>query len=360
MRRLLTLLVVAILTAAPAIAQSPPVTIPPPGVPGIPGASPAAVNGQVVAASEDLARQAKLANQALADAIHNRDATLATTGSLSAGEPHVAKAIPAAPTETDVRRAEQRLARLRSQVRVGEVAEAGVVTATSSSRARARIVFPYLDSSIYEVYTAPDRMTSIELQPGEHLTTDNGRPKAADTVQWVADTVTAGEGADKRTLILIKPILTGIETNMLIPTNRRVYHLLLRADSQAYMPLVGFSYPFDEAKAREAAEVAKAQDEASKERVAVPPESLQFKYSVHGSRVAWRPVRVFDDGQKTYIEMSKDVKTGEAPARFVMEADSPLIVNYRVKGDFYIVDRLFDHAQLRISRKAVDIYRERS
>ena len=126
------------------------------------------------------------------------------------------------------------------------------------------------------------------------------------------------------------------------------------------MPLVGFSYPFDEAKAREAAEVAKAQDEASKERVAVPPESLQFKYSVHGSRVAWRPVRVFDDGQKTYIEMSKDVKTGEAPALFVMESDSPLIVNYRVKGDFYIVDRLFEHAQLRISRKAVDIYRERS
>jgi type IV secretion system protein TrbG len=358
MSRLLAAAVASLVIAAPVYAQTPPATSS--DVPAILGASAAAVNRQIAAANENLARQAKLADQAIAEATRARDASLATSGSLAAAEPHAAKPVPAAPTEDDVRRAERRLARLRSQVHAEEVTDAGVVTAPNASRSRARIVFPYLDSSIYEIYAAPDRMTSIELQPGEHLTTENGRPKAADTVQWVSDTVTAGEGPEKRTIILVKPILTGIETNMLIPTNRRVYHLLLRADSQAYMPLVGFNYPFDDAKAHEAVEAAKAQEEAAKERVAVLPEQLAFRYSVRGSRVAWRPLRVFDDGQKTYIEMSKDMTAGEAPALFVMESGSPSLVNYRVKGNFYIVDRLFDHAQLRISRKAVDIYRDKT
>ena len=351
---------VALLATVPALAQNAPSTPIAPTVPGIPGASPAAVNGQVATGPEDLARQARIADQAIAEATRRRDTPLNPGGSLSAGETHAARAVPVAPTPDDVRRAERRLARLRSQVHVEEVTAAGFVSAPSSSRTRARIVFPYLESSIYEVYTAPDRMTSIELQPGEHLTTDNGRPKAADTVQWVADTVTAGEGPSQRTLILVKPILTGIETNMLIPTNRRVYHLLLRSDSQSYMPLVGFSYPYEEAQEREAAEVAKRQEEAVKEHVAVLPEQLSFRYAVKGDAVTWKPARVFDDGQKTYIEMSPSVKSSEAPALFVMEGADPLLVNYRVKGDFYIVDRLFDRAQLRIGKQSVDIVHHKS
>ena len=357
MNRLLVAFAVSLAMALPADGQTPaasPIT-----VPAIPGASPEAVNRELGAMSLELARQSKIADQAVSEA-RAREASLATAGSLNAADSRAIKPVPPAPTEEDVRRAERRLARLRSQVHVDEVMDAGLVAAPNSSRNRARILFPYIESSIYEIYAAPDRMTSIELQPGEHLTTDNGRPKAADTVQWVADTVTAGEGAEKRTIILIKPILAGIETNMLIPTNRRVYHLLLRSESQTYMPLVGFSYPFDEAKAREAADTAKVQEEAAKERVSVPPEQLTFKYAVRGSKVSWRPVRVFDDGQKTYIEMAAAVKTTEAPALFVLEAGNPLLVNYRVKGDYYIVDRLFDHAQLRISTKAVDIYRDKT
>jgi type IV secretion system protein VirB9 len=204
-------------------------------------------------------------------------------------------------------------------------------------------------------------MTAIELQAGEHLTTDNERPKAADTVQWIADAMTAGEGAEKRTIILVKPIVTGVETNMLIPTNKHVYHLLLRSDTQVYMPLVGFNYPFDEAKAKDEAAAAEAKVEESREKVTVPPEKLAFNYRIKGSRVIWKPVRVFDDGTKTYIEMAPEVQSWEAPALFVMEGDTPLLVNYRMKGDYYIVDRLFEHAQLRVgNRSAVDIYRDKT
>jgi len=258
-----------------------------------------------------------------------------------------------------VMRAERHLKHMKSEVRSQEVADAGLVQAINSSHLRARIVFPYMDSSIYEIFAAPDRMTTIELAPGEKITTDNGKPKAADTVQWVADTVVAGEGSALRTLILIKPIVSGIETNLLIPTNRHVYNLLLKADSDAYMPLVGFTYPIDEAKAADEALKAEDAEAQSKEPLKVAPDHLRFDYTIKGSRVAWKPVRVFDDGSKTYIEMSPDIRANETPALFVIEDRStPMLVNYRVKGEFYIVDRLFQHAQLRIGKNAaVDIFR---
>jgi len=346
----------------------------PPGVPPLAGASRASVNPPVPESNEEVLRQMQVAQQRLAELAHTPPPAVRGTG---AGIPTVAPAsgaapsspgtspmprpVPPAPTVDDVRRAEARLARLRSEVHTEEITDSGLVKASTSSHVRSRVLFPYLESSIYEIYAAPDRMTAIELQPGEHLTTDNDRPKAADTVQWIVDAVTAGEGADKRTIILVKPIVTGVETNMLIPTNRHVYHLLLRSDSQVYMPLVGFSYPFDEARAKEDAVAAEAKVEKSREKMTVPPEKLEFNYRIKGSRVVWKPLRVFDDGTKTYIEMAPERQSWEAPALFVMEGKTPLLVNYRVKGDYYIVDRLFEHAQLRVgTRSAVDIYRDKT
>ena len=203
-------------------------------------------------------------------------------------------------------------------------------------------------------------MTAIELQPGETITTDNGKPKAADTVQWLADTVTTGEGAKRQIVVMVKPIVSGIETNMLIPTNKHLYSLLLRAETQSYMPLVAFNYPFDEAQ--EAAKTAAAAETAdtTHETVSVTPESMNFAYRIEGAKVIWKPLRVFDDGTKTYLQMPPAMKSWEAPAFFVMDdGRAPQLVNYRVKGDYYIVDRLFHKAQLRVGTKHfVDVYRD--
>lgn len=335
-------------------------------VPALPGAKPASVNPPVSGSPEEILRQMQQAQERLSGlntlppppVRGVGTPTPAAAGATPSESVRAVAPVPPAPTVSDVHRAERRLARLKSEVHVDEVAASGVVTATAASHVRARIVFPYLESSIYEVYAAPERMTAIELAPGEHLTTENERPKAADTVQWMADAVTAGEGAEKRTIILVKPLVSGIETNLLIPTNKHVYDLLLRSESEAYMPLVGFSYPYEEAAATEAKLTAQIEAEAARTPLAVPPEKLMFRYRIEGSKVLWRPLRVFDDGTRTYLEMPPEMTSGEAPAFFVMEGTTPLLVNYRVKGDWYIVDRLFEHAQLRIGKKtAVDIYR---
>jgi len=328
---------------------------PPPLVPAIPGAQLSALKPPAL--SPELAASLQAAQptgSALTAPSFNDTA-------LGASNPPALEPVPAAPTVVDVQRAERHLKHLRAQVRSTQVAEAGAVGAGSASHVRSRMVFAYLEGSLYEIYTAPDRLTTIELAPGEHLTTDNGKPKAADAVQWIADTVAAGEGAGLRTLILIKPLVSGIETNLLIPTNRHVYNLILKSASAAYMPLVAFTYPQDEA--RSADEALKAEDARtqSQEVLHAAPDALHFNYAIKGPRVTWKPLRVLDDGSKTYIQMNPALKVSEAPALFALdEHKDPLIVNYRVKGEWYIADRLMDRAELRIGAKdVVEIQRER-
>ncbi len=282
-----------------------------------------------------------------------------------------ARAVPRSPSSDDVKSLEKQLRRARAQRRADGVADDGMITAERAVPLRAKMVFPYVSGSIYEIFAAPDRMTAIELQPGESITSENGKPKAADTVQWVADTVTTGEGAQRHVVVMIKPILSGIETNMLIPTNRHLYSLLLRAETHSYMPLVSFTYPSDDvpesiastlmSPAISSGAVPPASSAAIQEGVGTSPESLNFGYRTKGGKQVWTPVRVFDDGRKTYLQMPVDTKVWESPALFVMEERSaPLLVNYRVKGDYYIVDRLFHRAQLRVGTKNfVDIYRDK-
>ncbi|MEI7997107.1 MAG: TrbG/VirB9 family P-type conjugative transfer protein, partial [Methylococcaceae bacterium] len=79
---------------------------------------------------------------------------------------------------------------------------------------------------------------------------------------------------------------------------------------------------------------------------------LNFAYSVDGS-VAWKPVRVYNDGQKTIIQMPAAMAQTEAPTLLVVRKDGGLftedetvLVNYRIQGDRYIVDTIFDKALL--------------
>lgn len=62
--------------------------------------------------------------------------------------------------------------------------------------------------------------------------------------------------------------------------------------------------------------------------------------------------RAFDDGRQTYIEFPPSISVGEAPRLFVIGATGEAqLVNYRVAGRFYAVDRLFDIAELRLGEK---------
>jgi len=213
-------------------------------------------------------------------------------------------------------------------------------------------VFPFSDGAIYQVYTAPGVVTDIALQPGENLVA----VAAGDTVRWVIGDTTSGSGVEKRTHILVKPFASGLATNLVITTDRRSYHVQLTATSRTAMAALSWTYPADQLIAlRRAAEQAAAAAPVSE---GLSIDSLHFNYAISGDQAAWRPLRAFDDGRQTFVEFPASIAVGEAPPFFIIgptgEAE---LANYRVRGQFYVVDRIFDVAELRLGTRKQQIVR---
>ena len=84
----------------------------------------------------------------------------------------------------------------------------------------------------------------------------------------------------------------------------------------------------------------------------------QANYAITGDDPPWRPVRAFDDGNKVYIEFPKRIDQGDAPPLFVIGADGGTeLVNYRMRGNYYVVDKLFAAAELRLGEDKQQIVR---
>lgn len=259
------------------------------------------------------------------------------------------------PTFDDKARLEAQLASVNSALKIHEVTAGSTQHASETIAVKGQMLFTYSPGGIYEVETATFHETALELQPGE-LLTGKDLPTAGDTARWTIAATRTGAPPNEITVLIVKPLEANLETNMTITTNRRLYTVILKSTAHTYMPLVGWLYPQDEARERAELAAMTKKTEEQAEVLTVPPDQLNFDCTITGSKVAWRPLRAYDDGSKTYLQMSPDMQNYEAPAIFVMEGKTPLLVNYRVKHSIYIVDRLFDRAQLRIGPKAaVDI-----
>jgi len=213
-------------------------------------------------------------------------------------------------------------------------------------------VFPFADGAIYQVYTAPGAVTDIALQPGENLVA----VAAGDTVRWVIGDTTSGSGTEKRTHILVKPFASGLATNLVITTDRRSYHVQLTATSRTAMAALSWTYPADQLIAlRRAADQAAAAAPVSE---GLSVDSLHFNYAISGDQAAWRPLRAFDDGRQTFLEFPASIAVGEAPPFFIIGAGGEAeLANYRVRGRFYVIDRIFDVAELRLGTRKQQIVR---
>ncbi|UDF04716.1 P-type conjugative transfer protein TrbG [Asticcacaulis sp. AND118] len=207
-------------------------------------------------------------------------------------------------------------------------------------------VYPFVDGALYQVYTSPGQITDIGLQAGEQLV-DSGPVAAGDTVRWIIGDTESGSGAAKQVHILVKPTRPELTTNLVINTDRRTYHMELRSTEKTYMASVSWQYPQDQliALRRQNSQAEALQPVAS----GVDLASVNFRYDVTGDRAPWRPLRAFDDGRQVFIEFPRGIGQGEMPPLFVVgpEGDTSELVNYRVRGNYMIVDRLFAAAELR-------------
>ena len=200
-------------------------------------------------------------------------------------------------------------------------------------------VFPYSPGALYQIYAAPGQITDIALEPGEQLV-GSGSLSAGDTVRWVVADTESGSGDAHRVHIMVKPTRPAIETNLVVNTDRRTYLIELRSREKPYMPSVAWFYPEERAGRGRKVPVAPFIPDQPQRR---------YRYTIEGDNPPWRPVNVYDDGRKVYVEFSPGIAQGEMPPLFVIGADGKTeIVNYRTFGNLLIVDRLFAAAELRL------------
>ena len=205
-------------------------------------------------------------------------------------------------------------------------------------------VYPYSSGALYRLYASTNQVSDVALQAGEKLVSVS----TGDTVRWIVGDTTSGDGTAQQVHVLVKPIASDLKTNLVITTERRTYHLELESTEATSMSSLSWTYPADDLIA-----IKKKNDGLSGvDTVSIDGaqtfDNLNFRYRIVGDS-SFAPSRVFDDGSKVYIQFPSSLPQGEASPLFVQGSEGkPALVNYRVKGNTYIVDRLFAVAELRL------------
>jgi type IV secretion system protein VirB9 len=200
-------------------------------------------------------------------------------------------------------------------------------------------IYPWSEGALYQVYAAPGQISDIALEPGESLT-GAGPIAAGDTARWIIGDTESGSGVTRRVHILVKPSRPDLTTNLVVTTDRRTYMLELRSDQKPYMPAVAWAYPQPPASQRQAVPA----------KPVIPAVAARnYRYGLTGDNPPWKPVAVYDDGRRVYVEFPRGIVQGEMPPIFVIGADGEAqITNSRIYQNVLIVDRLFGAAELRL------------
>lgn len=204
------------------------------------------------------------------------------------------------------------------------------------------MTFDYMPGALYKIYAAPLSVTDIQFQNNEHVVAVG----AGDTTRWQVSKTYSGIGANRQEHLLVKPFDEDLTNSLVITTDLRTYHLILQSTVKTYMASVAWRYPdndnlvtkFDEDAGDSIADVTSGID----------INSLNFNYQINvlkGPQPDWCPKMVFNDGSKTYIKFSQQAQ--DAPTLFIGDSKYSQITNYRVQGNYYIVDKVLYHAQLR-------------
>lgn len=243
-----------------------------------------------------------------------------------------------------------------SAAEVSRLWEAGASMPTQGENGK--VVYIY-GQGMPVLVCAPLRVCAIELQSGEHL---QSQPQIGDSRRWEITPVLSGSGLDETPILIVKPIEAGLETDLIVPTDKRTYVVRLVSDHTRFVSRLAFQYPDedrakwvafavrqDESK-RNADAIAEERREKDKKAGVVPMadnavDRLYLDYRLSGDEHL-RPDHVFDDGQHTYLIYPNDGRFRELPTLLLVVNGKSELVNFRVDGSRYIVDRLFDKAIL--------------
>lgn len=226
-----------------------------------------------------------------------------------------------------------------------------------------KVIFAY-GQSMPKLTCSPTRACDVEMQAGEKVK----KVILGDGVNWTWNGAESVESGLTVQHVVFQPRDSGLESNVIITTDHRTYHIKLFAPKTdgVYLNRVGFYYPQElvsswEEKAGETAAVKEKEDGFKVTSTPIAIDKLDFDYRIEGD-ADFRPVRVFNDGGRVYMEMPKGIRAEESPVLVLVDDKSnALVVNYRVEFDpdsqktHYVVDKLFAKGELRIGDQKVQI-----
>jgi type IV secretion system protein VirB9 len=227
----------------------------------------------------------------------------------------------------------------------------------------AAMVYDYDRDWVYEVYCMPLRTVDVRLEPGEAALE---APFVADSERWMLGAGVSQEGGAQVQHIYVKPTRADISASLIINTDRRVYHLILRSYAEIHMPLVYWRYPgtglpfsffapdtpIMQGAARNGFT---AVNEGDEDAPSADPRFLSFNYKItYGwfKKPRWLPRHVYDDGKKTYIEFDTQIARGAMPGIFENRSG---VLNYRVYGNLIVIDKLIEEITVTLEEKEIRI-----
>jgi type IV secretion system protein VirB9 len=221
----------------------------------------------------------------------------------------------------------------------------------------AAMVYDFNPDWVYEVYCMPLRAGDIRLEPGERAVES---PFVADSERWMLGAGVSQENGLQTQHIYVKPTAAGISASLIINTDRRVYHLILRSFSDIHMPLVYWKYPysglpFNFTAPAEARQAPAPSSGGGGDAPAPDPRFLSFNYKItYGlfKKPKWLPRHVYDDGSKTYIEFNRAVAQSEMPGIYENRND---VLNYRVYENVIVIDRLIEEITVRLGDREITV-----
>lgn len=207
-----------------------------------------------------------------------------------------------------------------------------------------RVMFAYSESAP-TIVCAPIHVCDVELQPGEVV---QGAPHIGDSVRWLVSPAVSGTDEHRVTHLIIKPTEAGLDTNLIVPTDRHTYHLRLVSSVTRYVSSVGFVYPEEQQQqawsdfiktSSNGAGSGTAAGNGPMPTVAVNRLNFNYKIKVVKGKPTFKPLRAMDDGYHTYIAMNEQMPQEEAPALIgISPTGEEQMINYRLKGNLYVVD----------------------
>ncbi|MGT2455700.1 TrbG/VirB9 family P-type conjugative transfer protein [Cupriavidus basilensis] len=216
------------------------------------------------------------------------------------------------------------------------------------------VMFTYSPDAIFRVLTTPGMITHLELEAGEGVVEV---PAIGDSIQWRVS------GGPRN--LYIKPLRPNLVTTLTVVTDKRTYQLDLRSGEPGAKRFQKVTFHYPEVEAALTLKERDKVDAATNEKARVKSQELggvpdptvyEFGYEMEGD-APFKPTAVFNDGRQTFLRLPS---VQDQPGVFLYDDDKPSLVNYVVKGDYVVVDRVANKLLLKLGKREVRVIRKTS